>query len=149
MSCILSIDLLDALCMANDKDSVDEKHILASCAFIMNDNRKLLEASLDIIDDHPTPVTAYVCGTYGKKCWTVKGSQGREYICLQEFCNCSHFLQQARHTTERIECKHLVCIRIATALRRVVEQEVSVEKFISVMCSSSNDHTTYAGSRHY
>jgi predicted nucleic acid-binding Zn finger protein len=109
-------------------------HVLHCMNFIFHDNRRLLEAAVDIIDDFESPVRKYHCEASGRCLHKVQGAQGREYICLGDYCSCANFLQTSRHLQKNVICKHLLCIRLATALGKVTVQDITVEKFVAMLC---------------
>lgn len=111
--------------------------LLANLAFVLFDNRKILDAAVDILDDSDNSIRHY--GTKNasprRQIWTVKGSQGSDYICLERFCPCAYYMQQARTRKGRIICKHLLAIKLFGAIKRESIQLLDDEDFAKVMCA--------------
>ena len=118
----------------------DPSHVLHVMNFALHDNRRLLDSAVDIIDDHDFPVKQYCCDASGRSFYKVQGSQGREYICLGEYCNCASFLQTARQLQKNVICKHLLCVKISLALGKVVVHSITEEMFVDMLCEDSHAH---------
>ena len=150
-------DLLDKVIQSfhNDvtiNENITEKNdeqailniLLTNLAFVLFDNRKILDAAVDILDDSDNLIRHY--GTTNasprRQMWTVKGSLGSDYICLERFCPCPYYMQQARTRKGRILCKHLLAIKLFVAIKRENIQLLGDEDFAKVMCACRGASTS-------
>ena len=117
--------------------------LLKNLAFLLFDHRRILESAVDILDESEQFIHHYGTTSLPQRhFWTVKGSQGNEYICLQNFCPCPYFLQHARMRPGRTFCKHLLAIRIYSAMYKDNIIILSDEQFALVMCGEERPPTT-------
>jgi predicted nucleic acid-binding Zn finger protein len=139
------IQLIDILCrnvtghtrQDGTTGEYDEKLFLKSLAFILNGNRKLLEDSVDIVDDKSEfpMIRIYKSINSARSFSKVRGSRpGTEYVCLDSFCSCPSFNQQAKSVRGAVICKHLLAIKVARALNKIEEKVLSEDKFVDYMC---------------
>ena len=59
--------------------------------------------------------------------------RGPDYTCLLKFCSCPHFVEMAMTmgmVSDKCACKHLLAIRLATAMNSVQDVTVSDEVFV-------------------
>ena len=123
--------------------------LLTNLAFVLFDNRKILDSAVDILDDSDNSIRHYrtLNASPPRKMWIVKGSQGNDYICLERFCPCAFYLQQARNRKGRILCKHLLAIKLFVAIKRENVQILDDEEFARAMCAcrgaSSSDQIRF------
>lgn len=145
--------LLDILCMnvgsqqqqqkQPDQPENDEKVFFKSLVFIfLNDSRKLLEDSVEIAEgssgDFPI-VRMFRSKSSARSFSRVRGSRpGVEYFCLDKFCSCPNFIQQAKATRGSVICKHLLAIKIGRALHKIEEKVLSDDKFVEYLCQESS-----------
>ncbi|KAJ1432692.1 hypothetical protein B484DRAFT_24742 [Ochromonadaceae sp. CCMP2298] len=117
----------------------NENEVLKTLNFILHDNRKLLESSVDIVsnDGGGSAVKEFQSSRSGRKCWKVQGSQDREYICLTNYCSCPSFLNQSKQANARVLCKHLLAIKLANMLGVCAREAVSDEAFVEYLCSEN------------
>lgn len=122
----------------DDKTSeCNEKLFLKSLAFILDGNRKLLEDSVDIVDDKSDFPMIRTFTSISSARWfsKVRGSRpGSEYVCLDSFCSCPNFKQQAKSVKGAVICKHLLAIKIGRALNKVEEKVLPDDKFVEYLC---------------
>ena len=102
-------------------------------AFILRDERKLLEAAVEVLDQDKQPIRRLQSGSCTRHFWIVNGSKGSKYICFEDFCPCRSFEENSMRaapvntvpsTTSTALCKHLVAIAIAEAIQAFVPLEV-------------------------
>lgn len=150
----IQYELLENLCDSTLKNSLEycENEILKQLSFILDNHRKLLELSIDILlssnDDSETSnvytVKQYINKEYDRSCWKVKGSQDNEYLCLKDYCSCIHFFQQSKtiQGPHRIICKHLLAIKLAILLKKIHVEQVNNDKYIELLSTESTS-TSY------
>lgn len=136
------LELLDALLYGHPSS---KENVLKKVSFILHDQLNLIESSLDLLDECSF-ITRVVCRSSGRMFWKVPSSQQRnrsvsgdkDYLCLEAFCPCRSFGEQARTlpTTMPIMCKHLLAVRIATACSMVKSEEVSESTFVEQLSNS-------------
>lgn len=134
------VNLINLLCNDAEFSSFDEESVLKRFGFILYDNMKLLESALDILDGDSDSIVKFKNDASGRIVWKVRGSQGKEYSCLKNYCSCPSYLNQVRHdplSSSNI-CKHIIGVKIGTALNKVNERIVNNDKFIELMCDSGN-----------
>lgn len=127
--------LLQTFCDSYDDKKGPYSEVIKGVNFILHDNRKLLESSVEILgeDAHNSGVKQYISCSCGRKCWKVQGSHDHEYICLSNYCSCPSFLLQNK-TAEKNICKHLLAIKLATMMGTVECEIVSDERFVELLC---------------
>ena len=118
-------------------DSFDDSYILRNLNFVLYDNPKLLDASIDIIDNLDNKIIKYKSITSSREFWKVNGSHGNQYLCFENFCPCQSFLQQSKSATGQTYCKHILSIKLGSLFKRIVDEVISEELFISTLCSDS------------
>jgi SWIM zinc finger len=106
---------------------------------ILWDHDHLLSNCLELLDDDRTEIRRIKSATTSRVFWKVpsqsfRGAQQRDYTCTEKFCSCRSFSEMARTTTSEILCKHLLAVRIGTALNMIVEQVVPDNLFADLMC---------------
>ena len=127
----------------------DEGEVLKALNFLLHDNRKLLEAAVDIISDgkdeiQDVSIKKFIANDeIVRTCWKVRGSQDREYTCLENYCSCPSFANQVKQGNERVLCKHLLAISIVTLLQsRFSTSIVSNEQFVDLLCNEKASANT-------
>ena len=131
--------------------------VLKAARFALWDQPKLVDSAVDLLDSikaNDTTIRCYISvsssnavpgggGGGGpsfvlrRKCWRVPGSdKGTEYTCLTHYCPCPTYTEMAKCVQEgrTAVCKHLVAIRIATALSLVTNSVLSEEQYVAKMC---------------
>jgi len=118
--------------------------VLKVARFALWDHPKLVDSAVDLLDSiraNETTIRCYVsvCGaSVRRKCWRVPGSdKGTEYTCLLHYCPCPTYTDMAKHVSggsSTAMCKHLVAIRIASALALVQVSVLGEEQFVAKMC---------------
>jgi predicted nucleic acid-binding Zn finger protein len=107
---------------------------LKSLVFIFHDNRKFVESAMEIADGNEAIISHIVSSTtiHPRQFWKLKGSHGSDYICMSNFCSCPSFLQQARnpHAHGVPFCKHLLSIKVCSALGKCKSTILSEEEFV-------------------
>jgi SWIM zinc finger len=127
------------------KTSIEESNerskesVLHQISFILWDHDHLLSNCLELLDDDRTEIRRIKSATTSRVFWKVpsqsfRGAQQRDYTCTEKFCSCRSFSEMARTTTSEILCKHLLAVRIGTALNMIVEQVVPDNLFADLMC---------------
>ena len=125
--------------------------VLQLTRFATWDQPKLLEAAVDLLDSiksNETSIRCYVSsGAAGtpqakvrRKCWRVPGTEkGTEYACLLHYCPCDAYVTLAAGVSEgrTAMCKHLLAIRIATALSQTSHVALAEEQFVNKMLENS------------
>lgn len=118
--------------------------VLKIAQFALHDLPKLMESAVDLLDSIKANQTIIRCyasqGPGGRrKCWRMPGSdKGTEYTCMLHYCPCPTYTELAGRVTEgrTVMCKHLVAIRLATALGIVNESVLGDEQFVAKMCET-------------
>ena len=85
---------------ASSFSTAEKEDLIKGYIFILHDNISLLENALDILDT--STIKEFHCPTLNRKYWIVCGSKSHEYVCLQNFCPCRSFYEQARVTQNEI-----------------------------------------------
>jgi predicted nucleic acid-binding Zn finger protein len=146
------VSLINLLCINNVENfPIEEDAVLKRFGFVLYDNIKLLESSLDILDGDKDSIVRYKNEISGRVVWKVRGSQGKEYTCMNNFCSCPSFLNQVRHDplSSSTICKHILGIKLGTALNRVNERSVNNDKFIELLCDGTNSGSGATTLSHY
>eukprot|EP01039_Chlorochromonas_danica_P011035 gene11035-12285_t len=138
-------ELLNLLMDKGKHITMEIEEVLTAAHWILSQESKLLESSLEILDSmedsstSPTIEAIYHEET-NRHYWKVqsRSQDSGYYLCLQESCSCPFFMTSLRQgglpdNQQKIVCKHLVAIRLATALRRVKMQRVPLERFLVLM----------------
>lgn len=134
-------ELLELLVAKGKLVAMDIDELLTAANYLFSEQGKLLDAALEIIDTQDDqrfrPVHEYVEETSSRRYWKVIGSHDTQYLCLEGYCNCPFFMNAMRsHSADvqgRIVCKHLIAVRLASALRRVEIHRLPLEKFMAGM----------------
>ena len=88
---------------------------LRSISFILQDDYKLAESAIDVLD-HIQYITHFKSRSSERNFFIVPGSQGKDYICMGNYCSCPSYMEIIKHPTQsKKHCKHLVVIKIAKA----------------------------------
>jgi predicted nucleic acid-binding Zn finger protein len=122
----------------NKKDDVKET-VLSQINFILNDQPHIIENCLDLLDDPTKQIKLIKSATTSRRFWKVpshsfRGAYQKDYICTEKFCPCKSYFELAKITRDEILCKHLMAIRIGTALNVINEQVVIDSVFADMMC---------------
>jgi predicted nucleic acid-binding Zn finger protein len=107
-------------------DNVEE--MFRALNFILCDERKLLEAAVEVLDSLQYIEQFSSGSSTGRHFWKVSGSKGNEYLCLQKFCTCRRYLELEKNdntSEDTIVCKHLVAIQIAAMIPGKIKETVS------------------------
>lgn len=113
--------------------------VLKQVTFILYDQQPLVENSLDLLDDETKRITRIKSASTSRVFWKVpsqsfRGSNQKDYICTEKFCPCKSYRDLAKLGRHDVLCKHLIAIRIGTALQLVIEQIVTDKVFADMMC---------------
>ena len=113
--------------------------VLKQVTFILFDQQPLVENCLDLLDDETKRITRIKSASTSRVFWKVpsqssRGSNQKDYICTEKFCPCKSYRDLARLGRHDVLCKHLIAIRIGTALQLVIEQIVTDKVFADMMC---------------
>lgn len=122
--------------LCNLKGEVDSnvEDTFRALNFILCDEKKLLEAAVDVLDSLQY-IEKFTSGSLsGRHFWKVSGSKGNEYLCLQKFCTCRRYLELEKNEshqsnsdeTDLIVCKHLVAIQIAAMIPGKIKETVRI-----------------------
>ena len=137
----------------NNLASSTEEKFLKALYFILTDNLKLLENALDIVEDEYCRIKLYTSISSNRIFWVVPGSgrgkDYKEYVCIDEYCSCASYYEQAKATVDSVVCKHTLAVKIASVLQRYTSTPVSDDIFISLLTnqfstdSKTNDIITF------
>ena len=106
----------------------DAETVFRSAAFIFEEERKLLEAAVTILEEINS-VRRIVSNSSGRHFWLVSGKQGRKYVCFQNFCPCRSF-KDTEYSGDSLEkgtqkvCKHLIAIILAECIQNKISLQV-------------------------
>lgn len=142
MSCSeLQVTLMNAFLRTAEDGSKElpKEAILKQIGFILWDHQPLVENCLELFDDETKRIRRIKSASTTRFFWKVpsqsfRGAQKKDYVCTEKFCSCRSFLELAKSTKSEILCKHLLAIRMGTALGMVVEQVVPDVMFVEMMC---------------
>mmetsp|Transcript_20315 Transcript_20315/g.37750 ORF Transcript_20315/g.37750 Transcript_20315/m.37750 type:complete len:181 (+) Transcript_20315:404-946(+) len=81
---------------------------------------------------HGKRITAYVSEPSQRRCWHVQGDAG-VYLCVEGFCSCRNFCTKL--TSGVPLCKHLIAIKLATALEEVNTVVVPDAQYARLLCA--------------
>lgn len=119
------------LCSLVEEAKDDTEEAFRALNFIMCDERKLLEAAVDVLDSLQYIEKFSSSSSSGRHFWKVAGSKGNEYLCLQKFCSCRRYLELEKNESVMntnsdnvIVCKHLVAIKIAAMIPGKLKETV-------------------------
>lgn len=146
----LQVKLMDSfLCdeaIASSNISLDDDNkakLLQKFHFILNDHPLMITSCLEMLDDSTVSIRKLISSSSSRVFWKVpsfsktsrfKSGTKHDYLCTTRFCECKNFLEQSKLCYNNVLCKHLVTIRIATALKLVQQEIVTDTKFIELMC---------------
>ena len=125
--------------------------LLQAIHFIMHDQLMLVESSIDVLDNvhHGHPIRKVISASSGREFWKVSSTftsnrshstfAKNHYVCTTTYCSCKRFAEQAKvFCNDGLLCKHLLAVRIGTALNLILEEVVDDAIFVEMMCQ----HTT-------
>lgn len=115
-----------------------KESVLKQIGFILCDQQQLVENCLELLDDETRKIKR-ICTNSARVFWkvpsqTFRGANQKDYVCTEKYCPCKSFSELAKSSKSDILCKHLLVIRIGTALSMIVEQVVSDIAFADLMC---------------
>ena len=120
--------LLDATTrFYREQNNEDPSVVLKAVGFILFDHRKLLESALEVLDQaeaQKRSIQQFQCEFSERVFWRVPGSGDKNYTCFAQYCSCPSFSNQAKKTSERILCKHLLALQVDISTRRLEKQEM-------------------------
>lgn len=126
--------------ISNTKSTKDSDSILHSLCTTLHDQPKLLEHALEILDNDGKykPVRQFTDPSQ-RRFFVVRGAQGQDYICFEQYCSCQSFSQLSRSCNTRVLCKHMLAVHIACAMHGTDDHSISSEEFATTMldCTSS------------
>ncbi len=110
----------------------DPETIFRAMAFILENERKLLETAAAILDEG-NAVKRIVSNSTGRQFWLVSGKQGRRYVVFEHFCQCRSFRdvpdenyisrsQDAKRKTK--VCKHMIAVHLAECIKDKIDVKV-------------------------
>jgi predicted nucleic acid-binding Zn finger protein len=111
----------DSLCSISRNYEVQQdcpENILKSFAFLLRDNKYLLERAVSLIDD--IEIVKIQSSTTERHFWLLKSSNSmKKYRVLNQFCPCRYHFDQLRRTGKQgAVCKHILAVLLATAMHR-------------------------------
>ena len=140
-----SIENNDPMCTEEQK-----LRLLQAIHFIMHDQLMLVESSIDVLDNvhHGHPIRKIISASSGREFWKVSStfpsnrSHGtfakNHYVCTSTYCSCKSFAEQAKvFYDDGVLCKHLLAVRIGTALNLIVDEVVDDAIFVEMMCQQT------------
>eukprot|EP01031_Cornospumella_fuschlensis_P027039 gene27039-32672_t len=146
----LQFRLLDTLIAGPDCPSVETDDVISAASFILYDQDKLVDASLDLLD-HGDAVREVRHAESGRKYWRVSDRrtehQEKTYICLEKYCSCSYFTAYVKSYINHDEnqkiviCKHLLAVRLARALRKCSQIDLPLDKFLQSFVQQEDNNT--------
>ena len=142
MSCTeIQVEMMNSFLRRGDENAKEpsKDSVLNQISFILWDHPQLIDNCLGLLDDETKKIRRIKSATSTRVFWKVPsqsfwGSHQKDYTCTEKFCSCKSFFELAKTTRCEILCKHLVAIRIGTALNFVVEQVVNDTLFADMMC---------------
>lgn len=96
--------------------------------------------ALDLVDKNH--VKRFVCPA-GRELFQVQASTGnRLYVCLvsSNYCNCPSFMYSVVLREDSLMCKHVLAVKIARAMGRVISNDISDEEFAELLSSDETIH---------
>lgn len=135
----LQIDLLDNLGHfpeSKGEHMKDERinNVLQRFQFVMCKQPKLMENAIEILDNYDTrTLPCFQSATIPSRFFYIVQGKDDDYICLPNYCPCRSFFERARRTTGEVRCKHLVAIRLFTALGLVDIKVLPDAQFVEKM----------------
>mmetsp|Transcript_2748 Transcript_2748/g.2879 ORF Transcript_2748/g.2879 Transcript_2748/m.2879 type:complete len:143 (+) Transcript_2748:71-499(+) len=117
-----------------------KESIIKQIDFILYDQSGLIENCMEILDDQSKQIKRIKSASTIRCFWKVpshafKGAYQRDYTCTEKYCTCKSFYELAKTSREFVLCKHLLAVRIGTALNLIVESVVKDELFADMMCN--------------
>jgi predicted nucleic acid-binding Zn finger protein len=117
-----------------------KESIIKQVDFILYDQSHLIENCLEILDDHSKQIKRIKSANTIRCFWKVpshafKGAYQKDYTCTEKYCTCKSFTELAKISRQSVLCKHLLAVRIGTALNLIVEQVVQDTVFADMMCN--------------
>jgi predicted nucleic acid-binding Zn finger protein len=126
----------------NNIASSNEEKFLKALHFILTDNLKLLENALDIVEDDYYKIKLYKSLSSNRIFWVIPGSgrgkDYKEYVCINNYCSCASYYEQAKNTVDPIICKHILAVKIASVLQMYISTPVSDDVFIPLLTNQFN-----------
>ena len=119
--------------------AVDVDDALRQVHFVLEDQMKLVEASLELLDHERKTTVQMIEEESGERYfWRVQGSKDQDYLCLARHCSCQSFQQLLKQSTEAqpILCKHLLAIKLARILGMVDKVKLPLDQFADKMCQA-------------
>ena len=125
-------------------------HVFRAVNFMLHDHSQLVESGIDVLGSDAQPIRKIVSASTGRAFWKVPstntthnqhnrrssgGGSGGAYVCTTTFCTCKSFAEQAKALSadQHILCKHLLAVRLGTALNVVECATVSDAAFADSM----------------
>ena len=141
MSCSdLQVQMMNSF-LVDDASRISQakETILKQLAHILFDQQHLIENCLDLLDDETKQVKRVKSATTTRVFWKVpsqsfRGANQKDYTCTEKFCPCKSFRDLSKSSNGEVLCKHLLVIRIGSALNLIVEQIVTDTMFADMMC---------------
>ncbi len=117
--------------------------LLRACRFFLYDQIKVLESAVEIVDGpyvserNVSKIRCIRSRSSSRSFWIVPGSRGAEYTCTSCGCTCQNFLELSKSAGVNVEvmCKHLIAIRLATALDGVINETLKDEDWVNELSS--------------
>ena len=135
-------DMLDRQRPWDDPDDV-----LRAARFYLHDQIKVLEAAVEVLD-HKEPIECVDCVGPGdfvaRSYWRVPSSSKQGglnpewYTCMETGCTCVRYIELARAVDPSMTpmCKHLIAVRLATALKLVKYTRANAEDFSEALAQA-------------
>ena len=123
-------------------------HVLRLACFYLHDQRKVLEGALEVLDGQER----IQCFAFQPECgrrrcfWRVPGATGKSaaYTCVEYGCDCHRYIELAKSSDVEHEpmCKHLIAVRVGTALGLIDVTLLSDEDFVKRL-AESQEHSMF------
>lgn len=122
-----------------EEENASKESILKRINFIIGNQSQLIENCMDLLDDSTKQIKRIKSASTERIFWKVpsqsyRGGLKKDYICTEKYCPCRSFGELAKSNRSDVLCKHLLAIRIGTALKVIIEQVVTDVVFVDMMC---------------
>jgi predicted nucleic acid-binding Zn finger protein len=109
------------------------ENVLKSFAFLLSDNRSLLERAVCLVDD--IEIVKIQSSTTDRHFWLLKSSNStKKYRVMNQFCPCRyHFDQFRRAGKQGAVCKHILAVLLASAMHRTKIRVVGNDEFVGLL----------------
>ena len=123
------------------------EHVFRAVQFMLHDHSQLVESGIDVLGNETQPIRRVVSASSGRAFWKVPSTNtshnqhsrgGGDYVCTLTYCSCKSFSDQAKALSadQYILCKHLLAVRMGTALNVIESATVSDAAFADSMAGT-------------